>query len=60
MWAFGVNMEVLLALLITACATSRVPWPMVTKQPSFLTAGKSWKSCGAGPVTKKGGGANHD
>ena len=35
MWAFGVIMEVLLAILIAAFATTQILWPILTKQPLF-------------------------
>ena len=35
MWAFGVIMEVLLAILIAAFATTQILWPALNKQPLF-------------------------
>ncbi len=35
MWAFGVIMEILLAVIIAAFVTTQVLWPALTKQPLF-------------------------
>ncbi len=35
MWAFGVIMEILLAVIIAAFAFTQILWPALTKQPLF-------------------------
>ena len=35
MWAFWVIMEVLLAIVLAAFATTQILWPALTKQPLF-------------------------
>jgi hypothetical protein len=35
MWAFWVIMEVLLAIILAAFATTQILWPALTKQPLF-------------------------
>ena len=35
MWAFGIIMELLLAVLIAAFVTTQIVWPALTKQPLF-------------------------
>jgi hypothetical protein len=37
MWAFGVIMELLLALIIAAFIATQIVWPALTKQPLFPT-----------------------